>query len=81
MFKEGDIVYCINNQYNIGKSKTFTLKYINKNIPYTVRSSYADIIRLVGIYERAFTESRFISENDYKISLRIDKILKIRARS
>lgn len=79
MFKVGETVYCIDNKYYDSTDKNETIFNIFLDKPYIVSSDFGtlNLIRLVdnnSIYE---TE-RFISEKEYKISKRVEKIKKIK---
>jgi len=78
MFKEGDIVYCINNNWFFHTNESPIQQSLCKNIPYIIKSCYNDgTIRLSSIL-KSFSESRFISENDYKMLIRKDKIKQLK---
>lgn len=67
MFKKGDIVYYISNIYNL-----------KHDTPYKVLSVFSGFLLVEGFDGITMFTSRFISEQEYKIRQRNNKIKRIR---
>lgn len=75
MFKIGDIVYCKD-------SDDFPIKntYLELDTPYLINNIDYYILELGGV-SAGYLKERFISEKEYNISKRTDKINKIKNKT
>ena len=77
--KKGDIVYCIDKTSKFTNTRTCSLAKIELDKPYTINNSdcgNADI-ELVEHKYTYYAVSRFISECDYRILKRKEKLEKL----
>lgn len=82
MFKEDDIVYCINKKTFYNNTRNTSLDRLELNKPYTIENSNGgnNDVSLKEICDIYFNKTRFISEREYKIICRRKKIDKIKMR-
>lgn len=82
MFKNGDIVYCIDINSKFSNTTMSSIEKLKLNKPYTIlnyNGGNNDIL-LKEIDNIYYMGRRFISEKEYKIKYRKDKIKKIKER-
>lgn len=84
MFKKGDIVYCVKNMYKIYDSVTL-ISFLCLNVPYVIRKriyspldNFGVKYSLENVGYNYYEECDFISERDYILKIRKDKIKKIK---
>jgi len=83
MFKKGDIVYCIDKTTMYTNTRSSSLLLLILNNPYTIvnpNGGGGDISLKENGGDIYYNNKRFISEMEYKIRQRKDKILKIKKR-
>lgn len=75
MFKNGDVIYCIEDDYMKNECG------ILKDTPYIVNNnkhSVVTIVKLLGKDNDFYYSGYFISEQEYQRNKRLEKILKIK---
>jgi len=80
MFRQDEIVYCIDNHYTYGNTRSSSLIKLNLHTPYTIVNpdgGNGDVL-LKEIKDIYYNSKRFVSEMDYITSIRKDKIENIK---
>ena len=75
MFKVGDVVYCIDNHFIYGVKTSSLLCWLEKDTPYTIHDIDGVNLLLTINKSKLLYSARFITEEQYIINSRKDKIL------